>query len=629
MADATIANLTDGATAVATDRIPVERSPFGAGTNRYISPLYLATYLGFSGGDLAFSALAQGSALSILGVTGNAIADYASIAAASDHQVLRRSGTALTFGAVNLAQSAAVTGILPTANGGTGIAYFTVAGPTVARVYTFPDAAATMLYAGGDLGTPSAGVGTNITGVNAATLGGATFAAPGTIGGGTPGAATFTTVGATTFTGALTGTASGNLVSGGALGTPSSATLTNATGLPEGGLSLTDITTANASATAHGFVPKWPNNTTTFFRGDGTYAAPAGGASTLDGITAATADQAGIANADWNVRWNWAKVTNSEVAFELGESAAATGGTSTSGVPNQVLAKFSTLAASTMSPLSVYSRAAHVFSVSPTTAQILATDGTNVAPAYSFASALGTGFSNPSGQLSANVTGTRIMRWSSTQTLFLNDGTAAAPAIQSSNWSGSGLWVEGAAGHFGIASNAGGEQIRFGGGIAQASKGSADAVGYLFNARKSRGTAASPTVITTGDDLLTISGYGYLGATNTYELAAQIKYDSIGTIADTTSGIGGVIRFLTANQGTVGVVEKMTIWNDGDVTIGVATPATTATIGFPQAPTMSGTPTGVPTVKTGFNPMVYDTTGRKLWIYDYGGTPAWVGVVLA
>lgn len=41
--------------------------------------------------------------------------------------------------------TADVIGILPTANGGTGIAYFTAAGPTVARVYTFPDAAATML----------------------------------------------------------------------------------------------------------------------------------------------------------------------------------------------------------------------------------------------------------------------------------------------------------------------------------------------------------------------------------------------------------------------------------------------------------------------------------------------------
>jgi len=67
-------------------------------------------------GDLPFSALAQGSALSVLGVTGNATADNASIAAGTDHQVLRRSGTALAFGAVNLAQAAAVTGTLPAGN---------------------------------------------------------------------------------------------------------------------------------------------------------------------------------------------------------------------------------------------------------------------------------------------------------------------------------------------------------------------------------------------------------------------------------------------------------------------------------------------------------------------------------
>jgi hypothetical protein len=72
-------------------------------------------------GDLPFSNLAQGSALSVLGVTGNATADNASIAAGTDHQVLRRSGTSLAFGAVNLAQSAAVTGTLAVTNGGTGI----------------------------------------------------------------------------------------------------------------------------------------------------------------------------------------------------------------------------------------------------------------------------------------------------------------------------------------------------------------------------------------------------------------------------------------------------------------------------------------------------------------------------
>lgn len=67
-------------------------------------------------GRLPYANLVQGSALSVAGVTGNAIADYASIAAASDNQVLRRSGTALAFGAVNLASSAAVTGTLADAN---------------------------------------------------------------------------------------------------------------------------------------------------------------------------------------------------------------------------------------------------------------------------------------------------------------------------------------------------------------------------------------------------------------------------------------------------------------------------------------------------------------------------------
>jgi hypothetical protein len=61
-------------------------------------------------------------------------------------------GNALISGGVGVAPSwgkialtTHVSGILPTANGGTGIAFFTAAGPTVARIYTFPDAAATVL----------------------------------------------------------------------------------------------------------------------------------------------------------------------------------------------------------------------------------------------------------------------------------------------------------------------------------------------------------------------------------------------------------------------------------------------------------------------------------------------------
>lgn len=64
--------------------------------------------------------LRDSGALSVIGRATNSTGDPADISAGSDNQVLRRSGTALAFGAVNLASSAAVTGALPIANGGTG-----------------------------------------------------------------------------------------------------------------------------------------------------------------------------------------------------------------------------------------------------------------------------------------------------------------------------------------------------------------------------------------------------------------------------------------------------------------------------------------------------------------------------
>lgn len=60
------------------------------------------------------------------------------------------------------------------------------------------------------------------------------------------------------------------------LGTPSAAVLTNATGLPEGGLAFTDITTNNASTAKHGFAPKYPNDATKYLDGTGAYTVPAG-----------------------------------------------------------------------------------------------------------------------------------------------------------------------------------------------------------------------------------------------------------------------------------------------------------------------------------------------------------------
>lgn len=64
--------------------------------------------------------LRNSAALSVIGRSANSTGDPADITAGTDGHVLRRSGTSIGFGAVNLAQSAAVTGALPIANGGTG-----------------------------------------------------------------------------------------------------------------------------------------------------------------------------------------------------------------------------------------------------------------------------------------------------------------------------------------------------------------------------------------------------------------------------------------------------------------------------------------------------------------------------
>lgn len=61
------------------------------------------------------------AALSVMGRSANTVGTQGAITAGTDNQVLRRSGTNLLFGAVNIASSNAVTGVLPVVNGGTGL----------------------------------------------------------------------------------------------------------------------------------------------------------------------------------------------------------------------------------------------------------------------------------------------------------------------------------------------------------------------------------------------------------------------------------------------------------------------------------------------------------------------------
>lgn len=68
----------------------------------------------------------QSAGLSVVGRSANSTGDVADVTAGSDNQVLRRSGTSIGFGSVDLSQSGAVgSSVLQEANGGTGESTYT------------------------------------------------------------------------------------------------------------------------------------------------------------------------------------------------------------------------------------------------------------------------------------------------------------------------------------------------------------------------------------------------------------------------------------------------------------------------------------------------------------------------
>lgn len=84
----------------------------------------------------------------------------------------------------------------------------------------------------------------------------------------------------------------------------------------------------------------------------------------------------------------------------------------------------------------------------------------------------------------------------------------------------------------------------------------ATATGPVLDFRKARGTVTAPTVCTTGDDVVSIRGYGCVAA-GEYVQTAEIRFDIAGTIA-TTRG-PGTITFLTATDAAPSVLTQAMI----------------------------------------------------------------------
>lgn len=102
------------------------------------------------------------------------------------------------------------------------------------------------------------------------------------------------------------------------------------------------------------------------------------------------------------------------------------------------------------------------------------------------------------------------------------------------------------------------------------------------------------------------------GSTNNAGNGGHLRFSGGGS----TSGTPGSIQFFFPNAGTTFGNAGMILDEKGNVTITPAAIATTATDRFLYLSGMAGTPTGVPTAKTGSVPLAYDTTNGFLYAYN-------------
>lgn len=141
-----------------------------------------------------------------------------------------------------------------------------------------------------------------------------------------------------------------------------------------------------------------------------------------------------------------------------------------------------------------------------------------------------------------------------------------------------------------------------------------------INFRRTNTTAASKSALALNDVIGQFQFSGY-GAT-TYLTTAGCKIVATANEAwdDTHGGTDFSVRTRIAGS-TGSSTEKIRVPGAGGLVIGTAAIATSATDGFLYIPSCAGTPSGVPTTRTGTVAMVYDTTNNKMYVYN----GAWKG----
>jgi hypothetical protein len=137
------------------------------------------------------------------------------------------------------------------------------------------------------------------------------------------------------------------------------------------------------------------------------------------------------------------------------------------------------------------------------------------------------------------------------------------------------------------------------------------AASFAVQVSRANGTAATPTVVASGDDLLTVTARGYDG-TN-YINAAQILMEVGGTPG--TNDMPGAIAFSTTSDGASSLTEKVRITSEGAVGVGTATPTTALEISGSTNQAASGTASSISgtTLTVGGTVVSGFAVGQVIW----------------